>query len=343
MKKKLAAISLVILGLSLFGYYHFRHVTDSVETAAVLVEATQVRESSLPLEVKAIGTLTARSVEVTPEVSGHVQQILFKDGEAIKQGTALIQLDDAVYKAKLESAKAQLAFSESDYKRKDYLEKHGAISEQVIDQAIADLKEKRANEKESDVMVKKMVLTAPFDGVVSKAKINLGDYVTTGQSLVTITDTNLLRIEYSVPEQFYPLLKVGQPVTLTSATYPDKKFTGKVSYISPTINTENRSVSLYAEIENDHHVLAPGMFVNVLQSLGTEERALLIPARSLVPVLDGEQVFKVVQGKAFPVTVQLGKRVGDTVQVIEGVTKGDLVITDGQLKVKNGTPVTIKR
>lgn len=343
MKKKIAAISLVILGLSVVGYFHFRNSEETAESASVSVEALVVKESTLPLEIKAIGTLTARSVEVTPEVPGHVQQILFKDGEAVKQGTPLIQLDDAVYKAKLASAKAQLAFSESDYKRKDYLGKRGAISQQAIDQAIADLKEKRANEEESAVMVNKMALTAPFDGVVSKAKINLGDYVTTGQSLVTITDTNLLRIEYTVPEQYFPLLKVGQLVTLTSATYPDKKFTGKVSYISPTVNTDNRSVALYAEIANDSHTLAPGMFVNVLQALGTQEHAFIIPARSLVPILDGEQVFKIVKGKAYPVTVQLGKRIGDTVQVIDGITKGDLVITDGQLKVKNGTPVTVQR
>lgn len=342
MKKKIGLAVVVLAVAASWGIYKYRATSSDFTPPVVTVKAMTTKESTLPLEVRAIGTLVARSVEITPEVSGHVQKILFNDGAYVEKSAQLIQLDDAVYKAKYESSKAQLAYSENDYKRKSYLGKQGAISQQAIDQADADLKEKAANAKESAVMVNKMALTAPFDGMVGKSKVNPGDYVTTGQSVVTLTDTKHLRIEYNVPENLLPLLKLGQTVNITTSTYPDRKFTGRVSFISPTINSENRSLSLYADVSNEDNALAAGMFVNVLQSLGKQDRAIMIPARSLVPILDGEQVYKVVDGKAYPVTVLIGKRVGDDVQIIQGLSVGDVIITDGQLKVKNGSSVTIQ-
>lgn len=342
MKKKIAFTSIIIIAVTAWGIVKYRSPAASLAPSDTWVQAVKVEQSNLPLEARAIGTLVARSVEITPELPGHVRQIYFQDGTLVKQNTPLIQLDDAVYKAKYASSKAQLAYSQNDYQRKSSLEKQGAVTRQAIDQADADLKEKTANAQENSVMVSKMQLIAPFEGVVGKSKINLGDYVTTGQSLVTLTDTKHLRIEYNVPEQYLPSLKLGQEVKITTATYPGKTFSGKVSYISPTINTENRSVALYADIPNENNVLAAGMFVNVLQSLGTEERVILIPARSLVPTLDGEQVYRVVAGKAYAVSVMIGKRIDERVQVTQGLSAGDMVITDGQLKVKNNMEVKVK-
>ncbi|MBX3709440.1 MAG: efflux RND transporter periplasmic adaptor subunit [Gammaproteobacteria bacterium] len=342
MKKKIILVTLIGITAITWGIYKYRSQAAVQEPNAIWVQAINVEESTLPLDVNAIGTLVARSVEITPELAGHVRKILFQDGTFVKKDTFLIQLDDAVYKAKYESSKAQLVYSKNDYKRKSLLGKQGAVTQQAIDQADADLKEKMANAQESAVMVNKMKLIAPFSGMVGKSKVNPGDYVTTGQSLVTLTDTLHLRIEYNVPEQYLPLLKLGQEVKVTSATYPGKIFYGKVSFISPTINSENRSVSLYADVPNENNILAAGMFVNVQQSLGTEEHVLMIPARSLVPILDGEQVYKVADGKAYSVTVLTGKRSGEKVQVLQGLSRGDVVITDGQLKVKNGMRIKIK-
>lgn len=342
MKKKTIILSVLILAVVIFGVTKYFSRSTALKQDAIWVEASKVNETSLPLRANAIGTLVARSVEITPEVAGHVEKIDFQDGTFVKQGDALIQLDDAVPNAKLQSAKAQLSYSENNYKRMNVLGAKGAISKQAIDQADADLKEKRANAQESEVMVSKMRLTAPFDGVVGKCAINRGDYVTIGQKLVTLTDTKHLRVEYNIPEKYFSLLKLGQLVKITTSAYPGREFTGKLSFISPTINTDNRSVSLYADIPNDENLLAAGMFVNVTHSLGSEERALMIPARSLVPTLDGEQVFKIVDKKAYAVTVLIGKREHDTVQVLQGLSRDDIVITDGQLKVKSGVTVKIK-
>jgi len=338
--KVIIATIIVVLAAAIWGVMKFKSGSAAVQSDAVSVQTATVKETTLPLEARAIGTLVARSVEITPEVAGHVDKILIQDGAAVKQGTTLIQLDDAVAEARFESAKAQLVYSEHDYSRKVLLGRQGAIAQQAIDQANADLKEKRAIARENEVMVSKMALGAPFDGVVGKSKVNPGDYVNVAQSVITLTDTRHLRIEYNVPEKYLPLLKLGQEVKISTSTFPGKVFIGKVAFIAPTVNAENRSVSLYAEVSNDNNMLAAGMFVDVLQSLGREDKVLMIPARSLVPILDGEQVYKVMEGKAYPVTVLTGKRIEDNVQITQGLTSGDIIITDGQLKVKNGTPVT---
>lgn len=342
-KKKIIFIFIILVALSVFIFVKYRTHSSNIKPNEVWVKTTLVKESTLPIQVHAIGTLVAPTVEITPEIPGHVDKIFFVDGSFVKKGTILIQLDDAVYKAQFESAKAKLTFSENTFKRMSLLGKQGAISKQAIDQADSDLREKKAAAQESEVMVNKMKLIAPFDGVVGKSKVNPGDYVTINKMLVMLTDRQHLRIEYNVPDKYLPLLKLGQEVTITTTAYPKKKFSGKVAYISPTINTDNRSVSLYAFVSNEENLLAPGMFVTIKQALGKKEKVLMIPSRSLVPILGGEQVYKFIGGKAFAVKVVVGRRTRDAVQVESGLTSGDVVITDGQIKVKNGAEVKVKR
>ena len=222
------------------------------------------------------------------------------------------------------------------------LAKKSFVSQQTMDEVEANLKERRASAEENEVFLKRMQLTAPFAGVVGKSKINLGDYVNVGQPLVTLTDIKHLRIEFNVPEKYLSSLQLGLQVKITTAAYPGREFTGKLAFVAPTISADNRSVGLYAEVTNEDGALKPGMFADVQLSLGTEHHALLVPSRALVPMLDGQQIYKVVSGKASAVTVVIGKRVGDDVQITQGLSPGDKVITDGQLKVKNGMPVKMK-
>lgn len=340
-KKKRIAYALIAL-IIIVGIYKYRSHSSAQSMPAVAVQASPVKQMPLVSEVHAIGTLVARSVEITPETAGHVEQIHFQDGAFVKQGEILMQLDDAVYKAKFASAKAKFVYSETDFNRKSLLGKKGAIAQQAIDAAEADLKEKRAEAEECEVMMNKMKLIAPFAGVLGKSRVNKGDYVTVGQSVVSVTDTKHLRIEYNVPEQFIAALKLGQEVKLKTAAYPDKIFKGKVAFISPTINTENRSLAIYADVPNEANELAPGMFVDVIQVLNGEQHALMVPARSLVPIMDGEQVYKIVNGVATAVTVKIGQRTEDNVEILQGLAMNDVVITDGQHKIKNGMPVKIK-
>lgn len=339
-RKKLLVISAIAL-TTVYSAYKLFHHDNTAQQNAVIVKAATVQEQTLPNEIHAIATLSARSVQITPEIAGHVDAVLFKDGSEVKAGTVLVQLDDAVPKARYASAQAKLNFSQNTYNRLALLGKKGVVAQQAIDQAEADLKENKAITDENAVMLSKMKLLAPFDGMVGKSLVNPGDYVNVGQAIVSITDTRHLRIEYSVPEKYLPVLKIGQDVKVTSGAYPGKSFSGKLNFISPTVNPDNRSIALYADIDNNQNLLAAGMFVDASQSLGATDHALMVPARSLVPVLDGAQVFKVVDGKAVAVNVTLGQRTPESVEITQGLSKGDTVITDGQMKIKNGMPVKI--
>lgn len=344
MKKKIMLTAIIVISAATSGavIYRLHHNSKPFKMPEAIVKAAVVEEKSIPREFHAVATLSARSVEITPEIAGHVSQIKFKDGGLIKQNDVLFQLDDAVFQSKYDSALARLHYSESNYNRLVRLGKKGLVSQQAMDQSEADLKERKADVDEALVMLEKMKLRAPYSGVAGKSMVNPGDYVIAGQKLVKLTDTKNLRVEYNVPEKYLPLLKQGQSVTITTAAYPGKTFTGQLSYISPTINTDNRSIAVYADIQNKDNLLAAGMFVEASQSLGTTEHALMIPARSLVPVLDGAKVYTVVDGKAFEVKVILGARTEEFVQVVNGLSKSDIVITDGQLKVKPGMPVKIQ-
>jgi membrane fusion protein (multidrug efflux system) len=333
---------ILLLVISLFMFYKHHRNTQDIIQEAVIVNVSQVKTGNIAVEEHAIGSLTAaKNVQITPETSGHVAKIFFEDGGVfVKQGTPLVQLDDASYKAKLESDKANLLYSETDYKRKVLLGKQGAIAQQAIDQALADLKTKKAAAEQSQVEVNKMLLTAPFDGVLGKFNISPGDYVSVGQKIVSLTDIQHLRVEYAVSEKYLAHLKRGQKIKIMTSSYPDKEFVGTVAFISPTINESDRTISLYAEVKNDQQLLTSGMFVNVTQDLGSENDALLLPASCLMPTIDGQQVFKVVDHKALAVTVKIGRRVLDSVQIISGLSLGDHVVVDGQNKLKDGARVS---
>lgn len=341
-KTKIIVIVILVLIMGIWFIFKRSHHAIMPAQDSVMVEVRKVKQGNIPIEIQAVGALTAaRNVQLTPEVAGMVSKILVSDGTYVKKGTPIIQLDDTVNRAKLDSAKANLVFSESNYKRMLLLGKKGAISQQAIDQALADLKGKKAIADEAHVLVSKMLLTAPFDGVLGKTKVNPGEYVGIAQPLVSLTDTQHLRVEFNVSEKYLSLIKVGQEVTITTSAYAGKEFHGKVAYIAPTINTEDRTIAVYAEIPNEDRKLAAGLFVNVTQALGFENNAILIPAVSLVATIDGQQVFKVVNGKAVAVPVKIGQRTSDQVQILQGLVLDDTVVTSGQHKIKDGMPVKL--
>ncbi len=342
MSKKVVIISIIVSVALVFYIKHHRNHMSSAEES-VVVDTSTVQTARVPIEAHVIGTLSAmKNVEITPESPGHVAKIFFQDGGVfVKQGTKLVQLDDATYQAKLNSDKANLLYSQTDYDRKVLLGKQGAIAQQAIDQARADLETKKAAVEQSQVDVDKMLLVAPFDGVLGKFNISPGDYVTTGEKIVSLTDIQHLHVEYSVSEKYLPQLKLGQKISITTTSYPDKSFPGTVTFISPTINNDDRTIALYADVANDQNLLTSGMFVNVTQELGMAENVLVVPANSLVPTISGQQVFKIKDNKALPVDVKIGERLQNTVQITEGLLPGDVVVVAGQQKLREGTPVQL--
>lgn len=342
-KKLILIIISLLLIIFVWQIYKKYHAKPAPAPEAIMVEVGHVKQGEIAIQSNTIGTLTAaQSVTLAAEMSGQVAMIMARDGTFVRKGTAIIKLDDTVSKVKAESAKANYQYSEMNYNRMTILGKKGAISQQMIDQSLAELKEKKALAEESSVLASKMTITAPFDGVLGKIKVNPGEYVRIGEDIVTLTDTKNLRVEFSISEQFLGQLKLGQQVTLTTSSYPGKKFYGKVAYIAPTINTEDRTISVYADVPNDEGLLTAGLFVNVTQLMGSKNNVLLIPAISLVATIDGQQVYKIVNNKAVASPVKVGQRTENQVQILEGLILDDTVVVTGQHKLKDGTPVKYK-
>ncbi len=331
---------LIIFGIC---WMKLHHAKPSILSEAVVVEIEKVKQANIPVTVHAIGSLVAaKNVQLAPETAGQVEKVLFQDGMFVKQGTPLIQLNSAEYQAKLDSAEASLMLSETTYNRMAKLANKEIISRQDLTKALADFKESKAAAQESRAMLDKMRLVAPFDGVVGKSLVNPGDHVSAGQALVSLTDTHHLHVEYTIPESYVALLKLGQAITVTASTFPGKNFVGHVAYIAPTINTQDRTISLYAEVPNDDQVLVSGLFVNIEQALGEQSNALLIPEKSLIATIDGQQVYTVVDGKAHSVAVTLGQRTAQSVQILQGLQANDVVVTAGQEKIREGVSVKAK-
>ena len=341
-RKKFLILILVVI---LFGIYWVNHPHKKMglQQDKVVVEIEQVKDVTIPVKVEAVGTLVAaQSVQIAPETAGQVAKILFQDGMFVKKDTPLIQLNNAVYKTKLDSAKADLNLSEATYRRIEQLTSKGIIPRQDQEKALADLKEKRAAAEEHQAMLDKMLLVAPFDGVVGKCLVSPGNYVATGQELVSLTDTHHLHVEYNVPENTLAMLKLGQAVKVTSANFPGQEFIGHVAYMAPTINTQDRTISLYAEVPNESQQLVAGLFVNIEQTLGEKAHALIVPATSLVSTIDGQQVYTVTEGKAHAVAVTVGQHTDKSVQILTGLALGDTVVVAGQQKLHDGAEVNVK-
>jgi len=329
----------------LSGFYFLKHhpTMSSPLQEAISVEVYKVKTGDIPLSAQSVGTLVAaKSVKMTPEIAGQISKILFQDGTFVKAGTPLIQLKDEIYKVKLNSVNADLTLSVANYQRMQTLAKKGIISKQEIEKAYADLQEKKSSAREAEVILGKMLLKAPFDGIAGKAQVSEGNFVSPGQELVTLTDTHHLHVEYSIPEKYLSFLKLGQIVKITTSAYPTKLFLGNVAYIAPTINTQDRTIAMYANLKNEDEALLPGLFVNVTHDLRIKPDALLVPVLGVMATIDGQQVFKVIDNKAQAIAVALGQRTETSVEIVKGLVVGDEIVVAGQFKIKDGSTINVK-
>ena len=179
-----------------------------------------------------------QDVKISAEVGGYVTKVAFADGQAVKKGDLLFQLDNAKEQADLLSMQAAYEGAKNKYSRMQNLLKLHYASEQDIDVAHADLQAKLAAVKTAQDNVNKKAITAPFDGVVGARTVSEGDFVTTGQKLVELVDRSLLKVDYSVPEKYWQEVKLDQPVAVTTSDSSGGAFAGKVVYISPAIDPQ---------------------------------------------------------------------------------------------------------
>jgi membrane fusion protein (multidrug efflux system) len=363
MKKRmtimLIAVGLLVGGLVGFnffkGYMMQKYMGKGGQPPAT-VTAMKAEYQVWQPQLNAVGTLRAvRGVDVTTEVAGLVRSINFKSGDEVKSGQVLAQLNADSDIAQLHSLEAAAELASTVYERDKAQLAAEVISKAQVDTDAGDLKSKRAQVAQQQAVVEKKTLRAPFAGKLGISTVNPGQYLNPADKLVTLQTIDPIYVDFYLPQLQLPQVAIGQTITLTTDTFKDVPFTGKVNAINPKIDTNTRNVQVEATIPNAKRQLLPGMFANVRINAGAESRYLTLPQTAITFNPYGNTVFVVKRSDkkddkdekgnprllAQQVFVTTGPTRGDQIAILTGIEPGTEVVTSGQVKLKNDTPLII--
>ncbi len=354
-KKVVSVVSVVLLAFAVGGGYWLGQrgtgttvvaKSPSTPSAAtqpgVAIEATKVSKASMPQGITAVGSLRSdESITLRPEVAGRISAITFREGERVAKGAPLIKLDPSVTEAEAQQARANLTLAKAKYTRAVDLEKQGFISGQARDEAENNLRVSEAILAVAEAKLSKLSIAAPFAGIIGLRSVSIGDYVKEGTDMVNLESVDTLKVDFRVPEIYLTQVRVGQTLQLTLDAMPGKSYEGTVFAINPLIDAAGRSVVIRAQVRNQGTVLRPGMFARVRLLTRDVQDTLAVPEQAIVPQGDEWYVYRVVDGKAQRAKVEIGQRRDGKTEIISGLQDGDVVVTAGQLKLRDGVPVQI--
>ncbi len=306
------------------------------------VKAVQVKVGEVRSEVSAVGSLLAdESVIIRPEIDGRVVDIHFNEGQRVQRGQRLVTLDPAELKAQLAQSEAQVRTQSQRYERSKELLAQKFISQEAVDVAKNEFDRAEAVRRESEAKLSKTVINAPFSGIVGLRMISPGAYVKAGEDIVRLENLDSIKLDFRIPEVFASQVRPGQNVAVRLDAFPGEEFQGSIYAIEPAVDERTRTFLMRARVPNKGLKLKPGMFVRVGLTLETRKNALLVPEPALWPQGQDNYVFRVQDGKAALTKVELGTRRPGEVEIVAGLSPTDTVITEGQIKLRDGAPVMV--
>ena len=343
----------LIFAFNQFKTFMIKHFISGMGLPPATVSTMVVTSEPWQLKLSSVGNVRAfRGVDLSTELGGIVQTVPVKSGMDVKEGDLLIKLNDASDIALLNSLKAQADLAKVLNERDKLQLAIQAISKNVFDTSKADAKSKQAQVEQQIAVVAKKNLKAPFSGRVGIVAINPGQYVNPGDKLLTLQTLDPIFVDFNLPQSNAEQIQVGQEIVVTTDAFKDATFTGKITAVSPKVDTNTRNIQIEAQLANPDKKILPGMFANVNISIGEQVKLLTLPQTSVTYNPYGSTVFvakptgkKDKQGnpalEAQQVFVTTGSTRGDQVAILKGINEGDTVVTSGQLKLKNGTPLII--
>jgi membrane fusion protein (multidrug efflux system) len=320
---------------------------ENMQFPAFSVATDSVETMEWQNSVNAIGSIVAvQGVTVTTESPGKVESINFESGAMIKAGDVMVELDITVETAQLNSAKATARLAEINLERTQKLFDSNTISRAELDSAIAASDESKAVVANIEAQIDRKTIKAPFDGKLGIRQVNLGQFLGSGEGIVSLQTVDPVYVDFFVPQQNLKWMEVGQVVTVSSDASEIGEFEGTVTAIASEIDRNTRNVLVRATIEGTEGQLIPGSFVSTQIYYPETETVLIVPATSVVYATFGNSVFVVVDDGNGMLTaqqkfVQLGRRQGDFVEVTQGLELGEQVISDGGFKLFPGAPIQI--
>lgn len=314
----------------------------------VAVEVGKVERLRLEDDAQAVGTLVSnQGVVLRPEVSGRIVQLGFADGQRVKRGQLLVQLDDTLQQAQLRQAEAQAGIARTNLQRSQDLVAQGFVSQSAVDQNAAALDVAMAQVALVQAQLGRMKIVAPFDGVSGIRQVSIGDYVKDGADLVKVEDISSLWVDFRLPERFLSRVKTGQEVAIALDALPGRALKAVIAALDAQLDADGRSVRVRARLANPDGLLRSGMFARARVVFSVREAALVVPEEALVPLGDKQFIIKVVAGPgggklSQRVEARLGQRAKGKVELLAGVEEGDLVVLAGQSRLMRGDALPLR-
>lgn len=314
------------------------------------VAALVVRAESMPAALEAVGTLQAvREVMLAPETAGRVIAIHFDGGGRVKAGAPIVELFAAPERADRAAAQARADLARSQLERSRSLKVRGAESQQLLDQRQAELDQALAEIQQLDARITQKVVRAPFAGDLGIRRVNPGQYVSAGDPLFSLTAIDELYVNFTVPQQELGKVRVAGTVEVSADAWPGRTFTATINAVEPVIGADTRNVTIQALLANPERLLRPGMYVTARLVLPPEQNAIAVPATAIQTSASGNSVVLVRgpnnarEGTAEIAQVYTGRRIGERVIVTKGLAPGDVIVSEGQLRVQHGAKVRVAR
>ena len=347
-------LALLVGGLVWFNYFRGQMIAQffaNNKPPPSSVSIAEAKSEVIPNLLTAVGGLAAvHQVDVTSDVSGRITDIMFAPGATVKAGNPLVQLFDAPDQADLANFKAQATVAQLSLDRAKQLASRQFGPQATVDSAQAAYDQAQAGIAKTEAIISQKLVRAPFDGELGVRHVEVGQFLTAGTQIVTLTDLSTLYANLTVTEKDSAALKVGQTVRILVDAYPGRTFEGKITAIEPQIATDTRNIRVQATLDNPDHILKPGMFATTTVVLPDKPAVVTIPETAVDYTLYGDSVFLITEKKAddgktsltaVRTFVRSGNRIGGRAEILSGLKPGDRVVAVGQLKLQSGAAVAI--
>lgn len=310
--------------------------------AQVPVVVAPVRTGEVVDRMESVGTVRAReAVTITTKVAGIVTAVRFEEGQGVREGDVLLELDAAALRAELDQARAQLDNARQQLARARALPAGQAVAQARVDELETLARGADGRVRQMQARIEELRLVAPFAGRVGLRQVSPGALIQPGTPVTTLDDISRVRVEFSVPEVHFARVQPGSRVSARTAAFGSRRFDGRVAIVDTRIDPATRTVRVISEFDNSDEALKPGLFLTVELVLESRPQALLVPEEALDPLGDRNFVYAIRDGRARRVEVRLGQRLAGEVEIREGLAMGDQVVVRGLQRLREGAPVRV--
>lgn len=316
-----------------------KKATGQQQQGPIPVSAIIIAPGKLSNSIRSSGTVIAfESVDLAAETSGRIEKIYFNEGTHVNKGELLVKINDDDLQAELKKGESQVQLLSQQEQRQKELLNIQASSQQDYDNMVNQLNAAKADKEAILAAIRKTEIKSPFNGVIGLRYVSEGSYVNSQTRIASVQNINTLKVDFSIPEKYADQVKMNDPVHLSNDE-TNQEYNGKVFAIEPRIDAGTRTMQVRALIENKSEKIFPGSFANIDLQLKEIPDAILVPTQAITPVLKGQSVFIIKNGKAKSTMVKTGIRQPDKVQVTGGLQGGDTLIVTGVQQLRNDSPV----